>query len=213
MQAILNSPCFDLRNATSAIFDFDYHMFGSNDFGSIALEASNDNGQSWVTLWSLTGNQGDQWLSQSIDLSTYIGNSVQLRFNRITGGIWQADFALDNLNLNTNSGARNLETKEKIAIRDEVFSNNELSLYPNPVKGNTIKINSTLELLDYDIYNALGQKISTGKLRTDEIKVQALEVGVYFIRFYTEEQTIISCLLYTSPSPRDQRGSRMPSSA
>ena len=24
---------------------------------------------------------------------------------------------------------------------------------------------------------------------------------------------IISCLLYTSPSPRDQRGSRMPSSA
>ena len=150
--------------------------FGSNDFGSIALEASNDDGQSWVTLWSLTGNQGNQWLSQSIDLSTYIGNSVQLRFNRITGGIWQADFALDNLNLNTNSGARNLETKEKIAIRDEVFSNNELSLYPNPVKGNTIKINSTLELLDYDIYNALGQKISTGKLRTNEIKVQALEV-------------------------------------
>ena len=30
-------------------------------------------------------------------------------------------------------------------------------------------------------------------------------------RLYTE--TIKSCLLYTSPSPRDQRGSRMPSSA
>ena len=27
------------------------------------------------------------------------------------------------------------------------------------------------------------------------------------------EYRIISCLLYTSPSPRDQRGSRMPSSA
>ena len=27
------------------------------------------------------------------------------------------------------------------------------------------------------------------------------------------ESDIISCLLYTSPSPRDQRGSRMPSSA
>ena len=26
-------------------------------------------------------------------------------------------------------------------------------------------------------------------------------------------ETIYSCLLYTSPSPRDQRGSRMPSSA
>ena len=26
-------------------------------------------------------------------------------------------------------------------------------------------------------------------------------------------KTILTCLLYTSPSPRDQRGSRMPSSA
>ena len=30
--------------------------------------------------------------------------------------------------------------------------------------------------------------------------------------FYTKELSI-NCLLYTSPSPRDQRGSRMPSSA
>ena len=29
----------------------------------------------------------------------------------------------------------------------------------------------------------------------------------------TEEQNIMACLLYTSPSPRDQRGARMPSSA
>ena len=28
-----------------------------------------------------------------------------------------------------------------------------------------------------------------------------------------EDKEITSCLLYTSPSPRDQRGSRMPSSA
>ena len=27
------------------------------------------------------------------------------------------------------------------------------------------------------------------------------------------ERTELTCLLYTSPSPRDQRGSRMPSSA
>ena len=30
---------------------------------------------------------------------------------------------------------------------------------------------------------------------------------------YTEVVDLYSCLLYTSPSPRDQRGSRMPSSA
>ena len=35
--------------------------------------------------------------------------------------------------------------------------------------------------------------------------------GVGDIKF--QENDIHSCLLYTSPSPRDQRGSRMPSSA
>ena len=29
----------------------------------------------------------------------------------------------------------------------------------------------------------------------------------------SDQETILGCLLYTSPSPRDQRGSRMPSSA
>ena len=33
------------------------------------------------------------------------------------------------------------------------------------------------------------------------------------VRAYTDSTFTTSCLLYTSPSPRDQRGSRMPSSA
>ena len=32
-------------------------------------------------------------------------------------------------------------------------------------------------------------------------------------KIYASKQEVNSCLLYTSPSPRDQRGSRMPSSA
>ena len=42
-------------------------------------------------------------------------------------------------------------------------------------------------------------------------------VGVSYGSTYVKEPVVfrglISCLLYTSPSPRDQRGSRMPSSA
>ena len=40
-------------------------------------------------------------------------------------------------------------------------------------------------------------------------KFKAGDVAVYIKR----NKQYISCLLYTSPSPRDQRGSRMPSSA
>ena len=34
-----------------------------------------------------------------------------------------------------------------------------------------------------------------------------------FLRYWIKVQPTCVCLLYTSPSPRDQRGSRMPSSA
>ncbi len=98
-RAILNSPCFDLSASPTATFSFDYHMFGATDMGSIALEVSDDNGASWTTLWNETGNKGDVWLSQSVDLSAYIGGSVQLRFNRVTGSTWQADIAVDNIRL------------------------------------------------------------------------------------------------------------------
>ena len=45
------------------------------------------------------------------------------------------------------------------------------------------------------------------KSAVEERKVDDLPVGDLLIK------VSFSCLLYTSPSPRDQRGSRMPSSA
>ncbi|MBC8755247.1 DUF5011 domain-containing protein [Kordia sp. YSTF-M3] len=104
-QAILNSPCFDLSGETQATFGFQYHMYGAADMGSILLQASDDNGASWSTLWSETGNKGNSWLSASVDLAAYVGGNVQLRFNRTTGATWQADIAVDDVSLTTGGGS------------------------------------------------------------------------------------------------------------
>jgi hypothetical protein len=79
-------------------------MYGAADMGSIALEASNNNGVSWTSLWSQTGNKGNSWLTANVDLSAYVGGSVQLRFNRLTGSTWQADIAIDNVIVSTGGG-------------------------------------------------------------------------------------------------------------
>ncbi len=102
-RAILNSPCFDLSAETQATFTFKYHMFGATTMGSLALEASTDNGTTWTSVWSKSGNQGNSWLSASVDLATYLGSTVKLRFNGITGTTWQGDMAVDNVSL-TNAG-------------------------------------------------------------------------------------------------------------
>ena len=56
------------------------------------------------------------------------------------------------------------------------------------------------------------------KHEVDQMIADALEearrIDEESMRKHNRDATIISiCLLYTSPSPRDQRGSRMPSSA
>jgi hypothetical protein len=99
IRAIITSPCFDLNGLQNPVFSFQYHMFGAADMGSLTVEISDDDGSSWSSIWSQAGNQGNQWLTVDLDLSAYIGGNVQLRFNRLVGSTWQADVAIDNINL------------------------------------------------------------------------------------------------------------------
>ena len=55
----------------------------------------------------------------------------------------------------------------------------------------------------------MGNRISdTYVAKTDDYQYPS-----YFDAVISEASSVYGCLLYTSPSPRDQRGSRMPSSA
>ena len=80
------------------------------------------------------------------------------------------------------------------------------------------------ELSDYFTFEVPGarfmpayrNKVWDGKIRLFSAQTGKIYVGLlsYVQQFCdTNEIQYIICLLYTSPSPRDQRGSRMPSSA
>jgi len=103
-RAILNSPCFDLSDKSQATISFKYHMYGASAMGSLALEASTNNGSTWVSIWSKSGNQGNSWQTASVNMDSYAGNTVKLRFNGITGTTWKGDMAIDALNLATSGG-------------------------------------------------------------------------------------------------------------
>ncbi|MFC4633328.1 M14 family zinc carboxypeptidase [Dokdonia ponticola] len=180
-QAIINSPCFDLTGVSNATFIFDYHMFGSTDFGSIALESSIDNGVSWQSLWFLTGNQGNQWNTQVIDLSQFIGSTVQLRFNRITGSTWQADFALDRLEL-TAAIAFTPSTTSKSQFNG-VPTNFDIRLYPNPVENGTVIQIQTTTYLDFEVYTLEGKLVQKSTTQERFIETHKLRAGIYFVHF------------------------------
>jgi len=186
-RAIINSPCFDLSSASDANFSFNYHQFGSNNMGTISLDASNDDGASWTSIWSSSGNLGNSWQSETVSLSAYVGGSVQLRFNRLTGGTWQADIAIDNINLTTTSASR--DEDPILNSRDDAFEG--IEIYPNPVKGQSLNVKTQFETVEFKIYNTIGQLVSKGNLANNKIDVSELDAGVYHVVFALEDKTIM----------------------
>ncbi|OEK08527.1 hypothetical protein A8C32_03480 [Flavivirga aquatica] len=122
--AILESPCFDLSAESSAMFTFQNHMYGTA-VGSLELEISTNAGASWAPLWSLSGNQGNQWNSISIDLNSYLGQTISLRFVGTTGSNWSSDIAIDDLGLTTGSTANECDTLNFNDYSISSFSNQD----------------------------------------------------------------------------------------
>ena len=98
--ARITSPCFDLSNVGGATLEFDYHMFGSS-MGTLDLQISTDDRVSWTSIWSLSGDQGDQWTTNTIDLSNYVGGNISIRFEGTTESSFRSDMAIDRLSLTT----------------------------------------------------------------------------------------------------------------
>lgn len=98
-EAIAISPCFDLNGATSPELKFWYHMYGA-DMGELHVDIL-FNGQ-WINdiMPVLSGDQGNQWLQASVDLTSYIGDIVNIRFRGNTGNDFTSDMAIDDISIN-----------------------------------------------------------------------------------------------------------------
>ncbi len=96
-EAILQSDCIEVDASTGIChFSFFYHMFGNN-VNALFLEITTD-GINWVNLWQQTGNQGEEWIRQYINLTPYDGSIVQFRFRGISAALnFRGDIALDRL--------------------------------------------------------------------------------------------------------------------
>lgn len=95
---ILTSPCYVLSGLTEAYFSFYYHMYGT-DVGTLTLEITSDDGVNWLNIFSASGDIGNQWNVENIDLSSYLGQTVKFRFIGTTGNGWSSDIAIDHIGI------------------------------------------------------------------------------------------------------------------
>jgi hypothetical protein len=122
MQANLISPCIDLTNAATAQLDFAYHMSGA-DMGSLHVDIFMNGIWTNDITTAIIGDQGTNWLTRTVPLTSYLGNIVNFRFRGITGNGWESDVSIDDINV---SGT--------IGINENSLANN-FNIHPNPSNG------------------------------------------------------------------------------
>jgi len=114
---------------------FKYHMFGFN-IDSLILRINDGNG--WGTNnWSLAGQQQNSssapWIMDSLDLSGFIGDTIELRFRGVTSGFLRADMAVDEIEIKGDLLV--CETPDTLSVTNITVSSADISLDtvgPNP---------------------------------------------------------------------------------
>jgi len=97
----LVSPCIDLVSALVPEMTFRRHMFGGQ-MGDLHVDVFN--GTTWTldVIPVITDNQ-DAWVEETVVLTPFIGQVINIRFRGETGGGWQSDMALDDINIVDNA--------------------------------------------------------------------------------------------------------------
>ncbi|MBP9150780.1 MAG: T9SS type A sorting domain-containing protein [Flavobacteriales bacterium] len=93
-QAILESDCIELDSAYN--FSFAYHMYGAT-MGELHVDLLLNG--TWINdlTTAISGDQGNTWVTRTIDLSAYEGSTVKIRFRGITGSSYTSDMAIDDI--------------------------------------------------------------------------------------------------------------------
>lgn len=76
---ILESSCLFIDSEGDCDLQFQTYMFGA-DVDSLVLRIRNDDHLNGVTLWNLSGNQGNQWNNHIVSLDAYHGTYATLYF-------------------------------------------------------------------------------------------------------------------------------------
>ncbi len=93
-EAQLLSPCISLASAVAPELKFSYHMFGFS-MGELHVDILADG--VWYTdvILPIQGDQGTEWIERSVNLTQFVGQTINVRFRGITGNDYASDMAID----------------------------------------------------------------------------------------------------------------------
>ena len=164
-EAYLTSSKIDLSGAKNPILTFWYHMYG-NEMGSLKLEASSDNGQTWTSINIISGEQqgssGAAWRRYYTSLGQFSGDVILLRFTGVRGNGYQSDMAIDDIKIGK-SPAKDLSAKEfRSPSEPDCYGSGHPVAFPIMNGGqDSLDMNQTNLSVTVEISGAINQTLTT----------------------------------------------------
>lgn len=200
--ASLRSPCYDLSGISNGSVFFAYNMYGSQ-MGSLKLQITTDEGQSWTMLWEKSGNQGSSWHTQTVSLASYQDMAIQLRFSGTPGGNL-SDMAIDDIRVE--SGVSDLPPPIDFITRDSSLEAvYDILVYPNPAR-DVLRIKITEAFgpaVQYRISDAQGRVAAKGQIASHDIgtdntiQLNNISPGLYFLELGSGENVHVEKVMIT----------------
>lgn len=191
-EAWLVSPCFDVSEFTVPKVTWKFHMFGSN-MGTLWLDISTNGGASWSGLAIKTGDQGNSWQTNFVNLFGYEGEKyLRFRFRGITGSSFTSDMAIDWFWITDVFPRSSNDVPTELGNALEQAENAAI-VYPNPVGDQlnitlpeSVKGRVQLELLDLQGKRLLESTV-TATGAGIQIPSQHLASGTYLLRIFSKD--------------------------
>ena len=99
-QADLQSVCWDLHGTNQAELSYWFHAYGGS-IGSLRVDILGENGWEKEITPLVSGDQGNVWLNNTVNLQNWHDQKVVVRFVGKSGGGFTGDLAIDDINLTT----------------------------------------------------------------------------------------------------------------
>ena len=127
--AVIFSPYIDKSSLSNAKLTFYSHMYGAST-QTLRIEASDDGGNSYTTIFSKSGDQGDQWNYETICLSSFSDTVIFKIIASVgdngSGSQWFGDIGIDNFEISEGISldltAISLTTNPILAINNAPFT-------------------------------------------------------------------------------------------
>ncbi len=190
------TPKFNFKSLGDPTLSFWYHMFsdnaGEDHMGDLIVDISVDG------IWqndviTISGNKGDNWLEETLDLEPYKGDRVIFRLRGITGDSWESDISVDDFKID--GVVPIINSLAKVPASFNLKYNGSRIYFQVPNNGNNTS------LVTLKLYNLQGKLVSTlvsGNVKAGYHSIsldkmnrtgQSIAAGMYLCRMETKDFT------------------------